>query len=254
MRAAITGGATGIGALTVQKLKAAGYHVTAFDINEPAEADVWIKTDMSDPASIAAAAEQAEGPFDCLISNAGLPPREGLEKVILSVNFLGLVAFTEAMLPKLAEGASVVNTASRAGAQWRENLDEVKALMALDSPDQLDRFIADRSIGHIRAYNLSKEAVIVWTMAQAERMTGMGLRMNSASPAAVSTGILEDFAAAFGEKMAKNVARAGRAGTPEEIADILTFLAGPGSSWLKGIDVCIDGGMSAMAMSDALGL
>ena len=147
----------------------------------------------------------------------------------------------------------VVNTASRAGAMWRENLDEVKALMALNR-DDLATFIADRNIDPTRAYNLSKEAVIVMTMARTEEMIGRGLRMNSASPAAVNTGILQDFAAAFGERMAKNVARAGRAGTPGEIADIIVFLASPESNWIKGQDICIDGGMSAMAGSDIMGL
>ena len=54
--------------------------------------------------------------------------------------------------------------------------------------------------------------------------------------------------------MAKNVARAGRAGMPGEIADIIVFFASPESNWIKGQDICIDGGMSAMAGSDMLGL
>ena len=66
--------------------------------------------------------------------------------------------------------------------------------------------------------------------------------------------ILQDFAAAFGERMARNVARAGRAGTPGEIADIIVFLASPESNWIKGQDICIDGGMSAMAGSDMMGI
>lgn len=254
MRVALTGGATGIGAEVVSRLKAGGHHVTAFDISDPGDAvDRWIKTDLSDPASITAALEAAEGPYDALINNAGLPPRDGLEEVILRVNYFGLVSFLDGMLDQLADGAAIVNTASRAGAMWRDNLDEVKALMALDAAD-LPAFIAERSIDPTRAYNLSKEAVIVMTMAETEAMIGRGLRMNSASPAAVSTGILQDFASAFGDKMAKNVARAGRPGTPGEVADVIVYLASPESAWIKGQDIVIDGGMGAMAMSDALGL
>ena len=92
------------------------------------------------------------------------------------------------------------------------------------------------------------------TMAQTEAMIARGMRMNSVSPAAVSTGILEDFTKAFGERVAKNIARAGRAGTPEEVADVIAFLAGPDSAWLKGTDIVIDGGMGAMAQTDMLGL
>ena len=85
-----------------------------------------------------------------------------------------------------------------------------------------------------RAYNLSKEAVIVMTMARAEEMTRRGLRMNSASPAAVSTGILDDFITAFGEKVAKNIARAGRAGLPDEAADVIIFQPRPKARGSKG--------------------
>jgi NAD(P)-dependent dehydrogenase (short-subunit alcohol dehydrogenase family) len=254
MRAAISGAATGIGAHVVHLLKSNGYHVTAFDIAEPTDVDRWIKVDLSDHASITQAASQAEGPFDCLINNAGLPPREGTAQKVLAVNFTGLVLFNQAMEAKLADGASIVNTASRAGAQWRDNLDQIKTLLAIEDINALAPFIAAQEIDHIRAYTLSKEALIVWTMLQAERLLARDLRMNSVSPAAVSTGILQDFATAFGERMAKNVARVGRPGLPEEVAQVICFLASPQSHWIKGQDIVIDGGMSANAMKDALNL
>lgn len=253
MHVALTGGATGIGAEVASKLTAQGHQVTAFDISEPAGVHLWIKTDLNDPASIAAAVHSVPGPFDVLINNAGLPPRPGLESVILGVNFFGFRSFLTGMLDKLAEGAAIVNVASRAGAAWRENLDEVKALMACE-PGGAAGFIAERGIDHVRAYNLSKEAVIAFTISQTEPMLTRGLRMNAVSPAAVSTGILDDFTAAFGERVARNIARAGRPGLPSEIADVILYLASPQSAWIKGQDIVIDGGMGAMAMTDALGL
>lgn len=254
MRVALTGGATGIGAEAARKLTAQGHQVSAFDISEPTEGiHQWIKTDLSDPSSVAEALAAAVGPFDALINNAGLPPREGLESVILGVNFFGFRSFLEGMLDKLAEGAAVVNVASRAGAAWRDNLEEVKALMKCD-PEDANVFIRERGIDHVRAYNLSKEAVIAYTVAETETMIARGFRMNSVSPAAVSTGILDDFTAAFGERVAKNIARAGRPGLPEEIADVILYLASEQSAWIKGQDIVIDGGMGAMAMTDAMGL
>ena len=254
MRVALTGGATGIGAQVAAKLQALGHLVTAFDITEPqAHVDSWIKLDLSDPASIQAAAVQAEGPFDALINNAGIPPRDGLEKAILKVNYFGLVAFLDAMLDKLSPGAAIVNTASRAGSMWRDNLDQVKELMALP-PGGVPDFISKQAITPTRAYNLTKEAVIVMTMARTQDMVARGFRMNSVSPAAVSTDILKDFAAAFGDAMTKNVARSGRPGTAEEIADVIVFLASPESAWIKGQDIVIDGGMGAMIQSEALGI
>lgn len=254
MRAAITGAATGIGATTAEKLRLRGYEVVAFDIAEPANVDQWIRVDMSQPDSINAATAQVSGCFDCLINNAGLPPRPGLEQSILSVNFLGLVRITNSLIPMLNEGGAIVNTASRAGAAWRENIEQVKALFALTDPAELGDFVETHTIDHVRAYNLSKEAVIAWGFAQTERLIALNLRMNSVSPAAVSTAILEDFKTAFGEKIARNIARVGRPGLPDEVADVIVFLASRESHWLKGNDLTIDGGMSALAVADQLGL
>ena len=254
MRVALTGAASGIGAAVAEILKARGDHVTAFDIAEPkANVDDFIATDLGNPTSIGAAVASVSGPYDALINNAGVPPRKGNEHFVLAVNFFGLRMFLDTMLGKLVDGAAIVNTASRAGAQWRDNLAEVKALMALD-PSNLHEFLADRKIDATRAYNLSKEAVIVETMARTQDLMARNLRMNSVSPAAVSTDILADFKAAFGDKVNQNLARSGRAGSPEEIAEVIVFLASPESGWIKGQDILIDGGMSAMIASDQLGL
>lgn len=254
MRALITGAATGIGAETVLRLKSQGYHVTAFDIAEPDNVDRWIEVDMSDPNAISAAVAGITDGFDCLINNAGLPPREGLAETILAVNYFGLVQLTEALEPLLKAGGCIVNTASRAGAAWRANIDQLKTLMALNGVKDLPAFIQDQGIDHVRAYDLSKEAVIVWGMAQTERMLAKGIRVNSVSPAAVSTAILDDFEAAFGDRMTKNVARVGRPGLASEVAEVIMFLASPQSHWIKGQDITVDGGMSAMHLSDQLGL
>jgi len=254
MRVAITGAATGIGAEVAAQLKARGDDVTAFDITEPqANIDNWIKTDLSDTASISDAINKTTNPFDALINNAGLPPRDGLEEKILQVNFFGLRSFLNGMLDHLKPEAAIVNTASRAGAMWRDNLPQVKSLIALNEND-LPEFIKQQSIDPTRAYNLSKEAIIVMTMAETENMIARKLRMNSVSPAAVSTGILPDFAKAFGDKMTKNVARAGRPGLPDEIASVIVFLASHDSKWIKGQDIVIDGGMGAVIATEMMQL
>lgn len=251
MRYALTGGASGIGAALVHRLKSQGHWVTSLDIVEPAGVDQWIPVDLANPQSITQAVTAAEGPFDAFVNNAGIPPRDGMAEQVLRVNWFGAVQVFDAILPKLATGASIVTVASRAGAHWRENLSEVHALQALD-PDGLAAFVASRQIDPTRAYNLSKEALIVMTIARTEEMIARGLRMNAVSPAAVSTGILPDFAAAFGARMSQNIARAGRAGTPEEVAEVIAFLASPQSHWIKGQDITIDGGMSAMSLADAI--
>ena len=251
MRVAVTGGASGIGAAVVRKMQAAGHHVTSFDIAEPAGVDHWIQTDLSDAASIEAAIRAAEGPFDALINNAGIPPREGMAAQVLQINWFGLVAFLDGMLDQLNPGGAIVNVASRAGAMWQQNLEQVQALRALPAAG-VPEFLTAYGINATRAYNLSKEAVIVMTHARCAEMIARDFRMNAFSPAAVSTGILDDFVKAFGPKVAANIARVGRAGTPEEVADVIAFLASPDSHWIKGQEIAIDGGMGAIAMTEAL--
>ena len=96
--------------------------------------------------------------------------------------------------------------------------------------------------------------MILWTVAETEPMLQRGLRINSLSPGGISTGILGDFQRAFGDAMARNIVRAGRAGKPEEVAEVAAFLLSPASHWIKGADIAIDGGMGAFNMTDALGL
>jgi NAD(P)-dependent dehydrogenase (short-subunit alcohol dehydrogenase family) len=252
---AVTGVATGIGAELARQLLAAGARVTGFDVTPPEGVTFPChRIDLADLAAIKPVVEQAQGPFTGLCNNAGLSPRPGRESLILTVNFFAQRAFTRAILPNLTTGASIVNMASRAGARWRDNIEQTKRLFSIDPAKDLDAFIRDEKIDHVRAYNLSKEAMIVWSIAQTEAMTARDMRINALCPAAVSTGLLDDFAKAFGDQMAKNIARAGRPGKPEEIAAIAAFLLSPASSWLRGAEISPDGGMSAFATSDALNL
>lgn len=252
---AVTGVASGIGAHLAKTLKSQGHKVIGFDIHETSQnVDHFVPLDLNDDVSIRAAAQATPCKLDGLCNNAGLPPRAGMEAAILQVNFLGTRAFTQAMLPHMNTEASIVNMASRAGHGWRDSLDQNKRLAALQHADQVAHFLSVEGIDATRCYNLTKEAIILWTVAIAEQMVARGIRVNSLSPGGISTGILDDFKRAFGEKMARNVARAGRPGTPQEIADIAAFVLSPASNWLKGADIAIDGGMGAFNMADMLGL
>ena len=255
MKVAMTGAAHGIGAATAAKLKAQGAHITGFDIAEPvSDVDRWIEVDMSDPDAILVAAGKVDGPFDVLVNCAGLPPRPDLEEKILAVNAFGLIMMTKALLPKLGPGASVVNVASKAGARWKENIAQVKALLALPGVEGLPTFIAEQEIDPVRAYDLSKEAVIAWSVGQVEPLIARDIRINTVSPAAVETRILDDFVNAFGERATAMMARTRRSGQPEEVAAVVAFLAGPQSSWVKGVDIPVDGGTTALLAADTLGL
>ena len=254
MHVAITGGTTGIGAKVVSKLKNQGHQVTVFDFIEITQSvDDFVHLDLSDNTSIEEVLKNTNGPFDALINNAGIPPRENTEQKILMVNYIGMKTFLDGMIGKLNRGASIVNTSSRAGSMWQENLKQVKRFMQL-GVSELSNFVSEENIDPVRAYNLSKEAVNVLTMSRTEELLAKGLRINSVCPAAVSTDILQDFTNAFGEKVVKNIAKAGRPALPEEIADLILYLISPESGWVKGQNITIDGGMSAIITSDILNL
>jgi NAD(P)-dependent dehydrogenase (short-subunit alcohol dehydrogenase family) len=257
LKVAITGCATGIGAQSARILRSRGAHVTGFDVADGSDVvDRFIPLDLSSAASIAKAAEAAAGSFDALCNIAGLPPKSGARTAvrILEVNFVGTRLFTEALMPKLAPGASIVNMASRAGSRWRDNLEQVKALLAIHAHRDVPDFCLRNRIDDVRAYDLSKEAIIAWTLVATEPLLARELRINSISPGAITTRIYDDFIAAFGERATRQIARAGRAGRPEEVAELVAFLASPESGWIKGVDINIDGGKGAFAACDALGL
>ena len=96
--------------------------------------DRFYKVDLSDPAAIETVLASVEGRFDALLNIAGVPPRPGNEVLVLSVNFIGLRAFTLGLMEKLNDSSSIVSMSSRAGMAWRDNIDQVKALMGL-TPD-----------------------------------------------------------------------------------------------------------------------
>ncbi|MDP4990138.1 MAG: SDR family oxidoreductase, partial [Marivita lacus] len=109
----------------------------------------------------------------------------------------------------------------------------------------LDAFIKAEAIDPVRAYDLSKEAVIVWGLSNVARFRDLGLRINAVSPAAVATPILDDFMTAFGERASRGVDLTGRAGQPDEIAQVIRFLASPEASWVTGCNIECDGGLTA---------
>ena len=118
MRLALTGGATGIGAATVARLRAGGHEIVVFDIQKPESDDRWMELDLMDGTSIEAALEAADGTFDGLVSIAGIPPRDDNAVACLTINTLATCAFIDAFMPKLNNGAAVVTVASKAGGAW----------------------------------------------------------------------------------------------------------------------------------------
>jgi len=248
--AVITGAASGIGQATAQALRAKGFAVTAIDRNDPGEvADRWLPMDLDDPG---VPLPHFDTPIHVLVNAAGLPPRPGAEARVLRVNFLALRRMTLHLLPALASGGAIVSMASRAGARWRENIPQVRRLLAQPHDARLEDFVESEGIDPVRSYDLSKEAVIAWTKAMTGPLIDCGLRMNCVSPAAVDTPILTDFTAALGPRATRGIALTRRPGRAGEIASIIAFLASPEAEWVRGCNIETDGGLTAQLESETI--
>ncbi len=251
-RIIVSGASNGIGEASAKAFKSRGSEVLALDSAEPRiDVDQWIQVNLADPHAIQALS--LSGTFDALVNAAGLPPRPGNEFPVLAVNYFGLTALCEKVLPLMPPGGSIVNVSSKAGARWRENIAQVRRLVQLCGPTQLPAFLRSEELDPVRAYDLSKEAVIYWTKKNTARLRDLGLRANAVSPAAVETRILADFEAAFGERARRGTQLMGRPGKPDEIASIIAFLAGPQSEWIKGCNIETDGGLTAQLDIEAVG-
>ena len=249
----VTGAASGIGAETAKVIQQQGGKVIGVDINEPKEnIDQFVKADLNDPASIKEAVKQIPDGINALCNIAGLPPTKA-PALVLNVNFIGLRDFTEQMIDKLADNASIVNLASLAGAGWPEAGDQIKGLLAIRDVDAIEEFCNTNEVVGARSYFLTKETLIVWTMMNRWTWRDRGIRMNCVSPGPVETPILQDFVETLGERVEEDMKVMDRPGRPEDIAPVCAFLCSDGSTWLRGVNIPADGGMFSHVQCNMFG-
>lgn len=251
----VTGAASGIGAETAKVLKAQGATVIGLDLNEPKEnVDQFFKIDLSDPASIEATVKELPSGIDALCNIAGLPPTQD-RVLVVKVNFLGLRHFTELMIDKLNDNASIVNIASLAGLGWPEAGPQIKNLIARRDFDGLEAFCDENEVTQEggRSYFYTKETLIVWTMMNRWTWRDRGIRMNCVSPGPVETPILPDFLETLGERAEEDAKVMDRPGKPEDIAPVVAFMCSFGSNWIRGANIPVDGGMNQHVMCEMHG-
>ncbi|GAB4140427.1 MAG: coniferyl-alcohol dehydrogenase [Sphingomonadales bacterium] len=254
---AVTGSASGIGAETATRMRALGARVIGLDRTDRRDnVDDFIALDLLDAAAIDAAAAALPAELDGLCNIAGVPPR-GDALAVLKVNFFSARRFTQRALPRLRDGATIVNVASMAGFKWRLNIERVKAGLALnDNADDhaIRALCASHGIDAVGSYLYSKELMIAWTKTLRQQLSIRRIRALSISPGPVETPIFGDFVTAFGAKATQDIGAVGRPGKPADIAPVIAFLCSDAAGWLNGIDVPADGGLEAVMLSRAFGL
>jgi NAD(P)-dependent dehydrogenase (short-subunit alcohol dehydrogenase family) len=229
MTVLVTGAASGIGAALLAKL---GHGAIGLD-----RAGAQIICDLSDADAITTVAEQIAAPLSGIAHVAGLPGTAD-SAMILAVNTYAPKLLTQALLPKLVDGANIVAVSS------------VTALRCDWTAEQLDALLGGASsptMEGLRAYELSKAALNRWAVRTAVALRSRSIRVNTISPGPVDTPILADFEASIGKDRIDAAAdMVGRHATADDIADVITFLLSDASRWVNGTDIKVDGGYHAV--------
>lgn len=235
--AVITGGNSGIGFATAKLFKAEGATVIITGRSEEkvqqAAAELGVEgivSDVQDLSSIDRLVEQvkkAHGAVDTLFVNAGVfipSPLGNLEESSydyqMGINLKGAIFTLEKFLPILNEGASVINLSS---------------------------INAYTGMANTAIYSASKAALNSFTRTAATELAPRKIRVNAVNPGPVATPIfgktgmtqeqIQGMAGALQERIPLK-----RFGEPEDIANLVCFLASEQSNFMTGSEINIDGG------------
>src|SRR6476646_6101095 len=247
--AAVTGGASGIGEATVRRFIAEGASVAfcdrdgdrgrrvATELEATGAKVAFTQADVGTEAACLAfvnGAAQQFGRLDILVNNAGIRKYEKVDEAsaaswneILSVNLMSYVFCAKAAVPLMRtnKGGAIVNTAS------------VRSIVA--------------GGGNLQ-YDTTKAAVAGLTRALAADHAADGIRVNAVGPGPIFAPFHQNRIAAAGQTVEQYNARAaqgpmlGRPGRAEEVAAAILFLVSDDASYVTGVLLFVDGGMTAL--------
>ncbi|MFF5075516.1 SDR family oxidoreductase [Actinoplanes sp. NPDC000266] len=208
-------------------------------------------TDVADPAAVAALAETAAaaGPITAVVHTAGVSAATSTVDKIMAVDLAGTAHVIDAFQAVATRGTSLVCIASMAGHYASLSPEQERAL-ATAPTDQLLALDVVKAAPDDRtaAYILAKRANQVRVQAAAPAWNRLGARVNTVSPGVITTPMSRaEAASASGDHMMGMLEACGigRTGTPAEIAEAVAFLTGPGSLYITGTDLLVDGGQAA---------
>jgi NAD(P)-dependent dehydrogenase (short-subunit alcohol dehydrogenase family) len=254
-RAVVTGCASGIGEHVVRQLTELGAEVIGLDKRRPAFGiNGFHEVDLADQGSIEAAVAAIDGPVDTLFNVAGVSSGIGNPPLVVAINFLGLRHITEALIPKMPAGSSIVSVSSLAAAAYREHLRSVAPLLNTATMQEGIDWCHDHPDALAGGgYRLSKEAIILYTMRSATSLGGRGIRINCTGPGVTETPILDQLRTAYGQGFLDDIPKPlGRVSGPAEQASVLLFLNSPAASYISGQVVWVDGGNVGAAIAREL--
>lgn len=229
------------------RLEAQGDTVIGVDV-AGAEVEADLATVEGRVAMVEGVTAASGGGLDGLVVAAGITHQDG--GLVVAVNHFGAVATLEGLRPLLRgrPGASAVVVGSNS-ASTQPGLPEALADACLAGDEAAARAAATDGVG---AYAASKLALARWVRRHAPTPAwlGAGIRLNAIAPGFIATPMTagtEDFVLGLGDLYP---VPAGRAGTAEEVAALVTFLLGPEAGYFCGSVLYMDGGTDAAVRPD----
>jgi NAD(P)-dependent dehydrogenase (short-subunit alcohol dehydrogenase family) len=241
----VTGCASGIGAALIGQLSELGAHVVGLDVRPPAiDLDDFHQVDLSDPASIDTVVAKLGDRVDALFNVAGVSSGIGDSLLVVKINFLGTRHLTEALVPRMPAGSSIVSVSSLAAAGYAENMGEVAGLLGTGSFADGVQWCHDHPDAHADGgYRVAKEAIILYAMTNAVRFGSKGIRINCTGPGVTETPILDQLRTKYGQEYLDDIPKPlGRVSNPEEQAAALVFLNSAAAGYVTGQVLWVDGG------------
>jgi NAD(P)-dependent dehydrogenase (short-subunit alcohol dehydrogenase family) len=242
-RVVITGCFSGMGEATARLLQQQGAEVHGLDYKPTAlKLASFNQVDLRDPSAIDAAVASIGGKVDALFNCAGLPQTaSGLD--VMKVNYMGTRRVTERVLPLMGKGGAICSISSTAGLGWSRRMPVLMGLIKLGAYEDAVKWCEENADTVKEGYQLSKEAIIVWTMLTAAHVIKKGIRMNCTLPGPTQTPMMKEFESKTPLAIIDAAAQPiNRRATPEEQAGALVFLNSDAASYVNGVALPVDGG------------
>lgn len=245
-RVVVTGCASGIGEHVARQLTELGAEVIGLDVRPPSvQVGEFVPLDLSDEASIDRAAASIGGRLDALFNIAGVSSGIGDPLRVVTINFLGTRRFAEALMPTMVAGSAIANVSSLAASGYRENAGVTAGLVDTTTMAEGVQWCQrhPEALADGGGYRLSKEAIILYGMANVAALGAKGIRINCTAPGVTDTPILDQLRTAYGpEFLEAFTTPLGRTSDPEEQASVLVFLNSRAASYITGQVLWVDGG------------